>query len=207
MNISEAYGIPADNYADFADFSEYPEFSSEFADADESYGDDFDEARRPLRGRRMMKPITPKPAKSAYQPKPNQNAVTQAQLQAALAKVSQQINAGAAAVKAVDARVRSTAAETERTGIALRKEIADRKKEVLAVRKDLQSTREMAAIMPLLGTLGGGSMAAFAPILMLGQDVSGSTEGGTASSGGLFSGPMGLITIMALSGGLGGGGK
>jgi len=204
MNISEAYGIPADTYADFADYSDYSDYSSEFADADENYGEDFGEARRP-RGKRNMKPIAPGQAKSAYQPKPNPAPVTQAQLQAALAKVSQQINASTAAVKAVDARVRSTAAETERTGIALRKEIADRKKEVLAVRKDLQSTREMAAIMPLLGTLGGGQMAAFAPMLMLGQDVSGTTEGGTTNSGGMFSGPMGLITIMALSGGLGGG--
>jgi hypothetical protein len=204
MNISEAYGISGENFSDFSDYSEYSDYSSEFSELDENYGEDFGEARRP-RGKRNMKPIAPNPAKSAYQPKPNQSPVTQAQLQAALAKVSQQMNASTAAVKAVDARVRSTAAETERTGIALRKEIADRKKEVLAVRKDLQSTREMAAFMPLLGTLGGGQMAALAPLMMLSQDVSGSTEGGASSGGGMFSGPMGLITIMALSGGLGGG--
>ena len=195
MNISEAFG--SDSYADFAEY-DYADFSE--PESDESYG----EARPRKNG---LRPIAPAPAKSAYQARPNPQPVTQAQLQAALAKVSQQINAGTAAVKAVDARVRGVAAETERTGIALRKEIAERKKEVLAVRKDLQSTREMAAIMPMLTSLGGGSgMATIAPLLLLGQDVSGA-EGAASGSGGAFSGTTGIITLMALAGGLGGGTK
>lgn len=201
MNINEAYGS-GDSYADFADYADYSDYG-DYPEAEDNYaGENYGEAGPK---KRPMRPISPAAAKNAYRPRPNPQAVTQAQLQAALAKVTQQINAGTAAVKAVDARVRSTAAETERTGIALRKEIAERKKDVLAVRKDLQSTREMAAMMPMLTSLGGGSgIAAIAPLLLLGQDVSGA-DGAQGSSGGMFSGTTGIITLMALSGGLGGG--
>lgn len=197
MNMTEAYGIPGDSYADYADYAEFGDSAEQYESSGENYG----EARprsRPLR------PIAPGPAKSTYQPRPNTTSyVSQAQLQAALAKVSQQISVNSAAVKAVDQRVRGVAAETERTGIALRKEIGERKKEILAVRKDLQATREMAAILPLLTSIGGGGpMATFAPLLLLGNDVSG-TEPAGSNGGGMFSGTTGLIAMMAIAGGFG----
>ncbi|MGZ3183107.1 MAG: hypothetical protein ACXU8N_11765 [Telluria sp.] len=192
MSISEAYGIGGT-------FTE-SDYGEDYGEYEES--GDYGEARPGLA--RGMRPIAPSPARNAYQPKPNGNAVTQAQLQQALARVSQQINAGTSAIKAVDTRVRNTAAEVERTGIALRKEVAERKKELLSVRKDLQSTREMSALLPLLTTLGGGSMATFAPLLLLGNDVSGSSDS-SSSSQGPFSGTTGLIMLMALAGGFGGG--
>jgi hypothetical protein len=198
MNMSEAYGAPGESYGDYADYADF----SDYADADESYGDNYGEARK-----RPMRPIAPGPAKPAYQPRPSGNFVTQPQLQAALARVTQQLNANGAAIKAVDTRVRGVATETERTGIALRKESAERKKEILGVRKDLQSTREIAALLPLLTTLGGGPIATFAPLLLLGNDVSGTDTAGSNSGalGGLggLGGTTGLIALMAVAGGFG----
>lgn len=195
MITSEAYGIPGEAYGDpEADFGEY----------DEAWDDAYDEAARRGGKAKSMKPIAPGPAKSAYQPRPSTSNVTQAQLQAALARVSQQISTNSSAIKAIDTRVRSATAEAERAGIAARKEGADRKKEILAVRKDLQSTREMAAMLPLLTSLGGGgAMATFAPLLLLGNDVSGSDNANSNSALGGLGGTTGLIMLMALSGGLG----
>jgi len=195
MSNSDNYGA-TDNYNEYAD-----DYTDDYSDSDENYSDNYAEARG--RKKAPMRPIAPAPARNAYQARPNQNPVTQAQLQAALAKVSQQINAGAAAVKAVDVRVRGAVVETERTGIALRKEIAERKKEVLAVRRDLQSTREMAAIMPMLSSMNS-SMGPMMGLLLMGQDVSGA-EGTTSSSNNMFSGPTGIIMAMMMTGGLGSG--
>lgn len=183
-----------------AEYPEYAEYDGE------SFDEDYSEAR-PRPRARNLRPIVPPAAKTAYQARPSPSNVTQAQLQAALARVSAQINSGAAAVKAVDVRVRGVAGETERNSSALRREIADRKKEILGVRKDLQSTREMSAMIPLLSSLGGGGpMAAVMPMLLMGGDVSnsdGNGSGGGTSGGGLFGGgSTGMIAMLALMGGL-----
>src|SRR5262249_41210994 len=110
------------------------------------------------------------------------------------------------AIKMVDGRVRNVSAEQNRMGTALRKEMADRRKEVVGVRKDLQSTREITALLPLLTTLGGGSqIAAFAPLLLLGNDVSAIPADGTSSSsssGLLGGGTTGIIALLAIAGAL-----
>lgn len=110
---------------------------------------------------------------SAYRPRANpaaaSTAVTQAQLQLALARVSSQIGTNSTAIKTLDGRVRGVSREQERATAALRKEVVERKKHQEALSKEIQSTRELAAILPIiakdnpmLGLLlmggGGGSL-------------------------------------------------
>src|SRR5262249_54398281 len=127
----------------------------------------------------------------------------------ALARVSQQINTNSNAIKTVDGRTRTLAAEQTKFASGLKKEYADRKKDILAVRKDLQATREASVLLPILTTLAPGNpIAAFAPLLLLGNDVSADplARGATpASSGGLLGGlggggTSGLIVLLALAG-------
>lgn len=175
---------------------------------DESSDEAFDEARR---GRRGLRPVGVPRARSAYQPRPSAGVVTQAQLQSALARVSQQINTNAKAIKLIDGRVRSVAAEQTRVSAGLRRETADRKGAILCVRKDLQGTRETGAIAPILSSVaGGGILGTLAPILLLGGDVTsegscgGSTTGGATNPlGSLGGGGLALpLLLLAASGAL-----
>jgi hypothetical protein len=178
-----------------------------YEDAYEEASDEaYEEARRPT-----PRPVGTAGRGSAYQPRPNTATVTQAQLQTALARVSQQINVNSTAIKTVDGRTRAVAAEQTRLGSGLKKEFADRKRDILAVRKDLQATREASVLLPLLGSLGGAGSAigALAPLLLLGNDVSAdpNAPGAAAANsggllGGLGGGGTGLIALLALSGAL-----
>jgi hypothetical protein len=147
---------------------------SELDEADEAYDETMDESdeaydealpripRRPARP-----PVQTAPRQSAYRPRPDNNFVSQAQLQAALTRVSGQIATNSTAIKTLDGRVRGVSTEQVRLTTAMRKEVADRKKEEEGLRKELQSTRELAVLLPLIGgsnpligllALGGGSM-------------------------------------------------
>ncbi len=148
---------------------ELDEFISEadgesWADAADEVDEALDEARRG--GRRP--PVRTSGGGNTYRPRPNNNFVTQAQLQAALGRVSGQIATNSTAIKTVDGRVRGLTSEQVRVTSALRKEIAERKKDAEAVRREIQSTREMAAILPIVAKnnpivgllalgMGGGS--------------------------------------------------
>jgi hypothetical protein len=143
---------------------ETDESDEAFDESDEAFDEAFDEAIR-RSGRRP--PVQTAARQSAYRQRPNNDFVTQAQLQAALARVSGQIATNSTAIKTVDGRVRTVSSEQARLTSALRKEIADRKKEEDGLRKDIQSTRELAAILPLIAknnpmisllALGGGSL-------------------------------------------------
>jgi hypothetical protein len=175
---------------------------------DETYDESYDEARRPRRP--AGRPVNTARRASAYQPRPNTSTVTQAQLQAALARVSAQINVNSTAIKTVDGRTRAIAAEQARFTSGMKKEYSDRKKDILAVRKDLQATREAGVLVPILGQLAPNSpIAAFAPLLLLGNDVSADplAPGAVPASGGLLGGlgggSTGLIALLALSGAIG----
>jgi hypothetical protein len=182
---------------------------------DEAYDEAYDEARRGggRRGARMP-PVNVPRTPSTYKPRPgpaSAQGVTQAQLREALAKVSQQFNVTNGALRKVDGRVRAVAGEVNRLDSNVRKEITDRKQSVTGVRKDLQSTREVVSILPLLTTLSGNStLAAFAPLLLLGTDVS--AEPSAAAASGSSTGFLGLggnnligiVALLAITGGLGG---
>jgi len=155
---------------------EYDEVDEAYDESDEAYDESdeaYDEAapRRPQRPQRP--PVRTAPRQSAYRPRPNPaanaNVVTQAQLQAALARVNSQIATNSNAIKTVDGRVRGLSSEQARITSSLRKEIAERKKQEEATRKEIQATKELAAFLPIIakdnpligllavGGLGGGS--------------------------------------------------
>jgi hypothetical protein len=128
-------------------------------------------------------------------------------LQAALGRVSQQINVNSTAVKTLDGRVRGAVAEQARLSAAMRKETADRKKEMAGIRRDLQSTREMIALISLLFPSGGGAgtAASLAPLVfLLPPDFLGGLTGGNTSSDGTQSSSMlgggnGAIALIAVA--------
>ena len=192
--------------------SESEAYDEAYDESDEAFDEAYDEARRGGRGRPAGRPVPTAPRGNSYQPRPNNNVVTQAQLQAALARVSQQINVNSTAIKTVDGRARALAAEQGRFSAGLKKEFGDRKKDILAVRKDLQATREAAMLTPIITLLAPDNpIAGFAPMLLLGGDVSQdplASGAAPASSGGLLGGmggggTTGLIMLLALSGAIG----
>jgi hypothetical protein len=141
-------------------------FDEAFDESDEAY----DEAA-PRRGV-LPPPVRTAPRQSAFRPRPNNNFVTQAQLQAALARVSSQIATNSTALKTLDGRLRGVTSEQARMTMALRKEIADRKKDAEVMRKEIQSAKELAVILPLIAkdnpligvlALGGGSLFGGSP--------------------------------------------
>jgi hypothetical protein len=150
-------------------FAELDEAYDEYDEYDElGEYDEFDEAAR-RRGRAPRRaPVRTAGRQNAYRPQPNTSPVTQAQLQAALARVSSQITTNSNAIKTLDGRVRSASTEQARTTAMLRKEIADRKAAETTTRREIQSAREMAVLLPLIagdnpliGLLlvgGGGSL-------------------------------------------------
>jgi len=146
-----------------------------------------------------------------YTARPVNQHVTQAQLQAALAKISKDVKANAVGIKTVGTRVDGVAAEQKKHTDALKKEIAARRRETA----QLKSNMQMSAMLPLLtsksitvpagGTVGGkvvdketklmvapDGFAALMPLLMFGDGFGGGS--GDSSSG--------LIMALALSGSL-----
>lgn len=110
----------------------------------------FDEAVRNRAAPR--RPVQTASRQTAFRPppRPGTDMVTQAQLQAALARVNAQIATNSTAIKTVDARTRALSTEQARLTVAVRKEIADRKKEEEVMRREVQAAKELAVILPLI---------------------------------------------------------
>ena len=152
---------------------QFPELDEAY---DEAYDEDdesaeYDEYDEALRNRGFRpSPVKTAPRGSAYKPRPTNNGpVTQAQLKEALAIVSRQVATNGTAIKTLDGRVRGVTSEQARATTMLRKEIAQRKKDKDAFTKELQSTRELAALLPIIAkdnpiigllaaTSGGGGL-------------------------------------------------
>jgi hypothetical protein len=111
-------------------------------EADEAYelyeADEADEAAR-----RRWPPPRVATGQGLFRPRPQTQYVTQAQLQAALARVSAQERTNANAIRQIGSRVSTAAA-------AVSKETSDRKKETGKIKSNLSQTQQMAAILPLL---------------------------------------------------------
>lgn len=165
-----------------------------WADAVDELDEALDEARRGGGGGRGRPPVKTSGGGNTYRPRPNNNYVTQAQLQAALGRVSGQINTNSTAIKTVDGRVRGLTAEQVRVTGALRKEIAERKKDAEAARRELQSTREMAAILPIVA--GKNPMVG---LLALGMGGGGLMGGGSGAPGDTSSWLLPAIVLPALA--------
>lgn len=152
----------------------------ELDEADEAYEDAIDEADESYEeaAPRRRPPVQTAPRGSAYRPRPNQSYVTQAQLQAALARVNSQMSTNSNAIKTLDGRVRAGAAEQARLTAAVRKEVADRKKDTETLRKEIESTKELAVLLPLIAP--GNPLIG---LLALGSGGGGGLFGGTGGDG------------------------
>jgi|tagenome__1003787_1003787.scaffolds.fasta_scaffold20059700_1 hypothetical protein len=182
---------------------------------DEAIDEDYGEAA-PRPGSRSM-PRVPTSRGSTYRPpvpaSVSGSAVTQQQLKEVIERFNAALTTNGKAITQVDGRTRTLAADQQRIDAGLRREIDRRRNEINAVRRDLQSTREVSAVLPLLSLLApGNSLVALAPMLLLGNDVSASPDATTTPAaqnnsngllGSMGGNGMGLIALLALSGGLG----
>jgi hypothetical protein len=188
--------------------------SYEFADADYEASDwpgDSDDAYDESdegwgEARRRQRPVRTSTGRNTYSPRPSgaSQPVTQAQLQAALARVSQQITVNSGAIKTLDGRVRGVAADQNKLSALVRKDSAERKKGLDTVRRDLQQTRELSALIPLVTYSDPtGPLARLAPLLfLLPSDAlnggSSSSSPSTGSSDSLLGGSN-LLAIAAIA--------
>ncbi len=97
------------------------------------------------------KPVARRPVPTGrgtgyYRPRVPNNFVTQAQLQAAMARIGKDVKANAAGIKSVGARVDAVAAEQRKQSETMRKDTAERKKELAKLKSNMQ----LAALLPLL---------------------------------------------------------
>jgi hypothetical protein len=187
--------IESMEYNDSAESESYGDSSGEYNEA--SYGEaGYGEARR-------SPPVRTAPRQSAYTPRPPGTSapVTQVQLQAALARVSQQIGTNSNAIKTVDGRVRGLATEQSRITAGLRKEVTDRKKDADALRRDLTSTRELSAVLPLITAGQTGPIAQLANLVFLLPPslLSGSGSGDTSSNSGSLLQGNSVVAIAAIA--------
>jgi hypothetical protein len=139
--------------------------------------------------KRRWRPAPRPSGRSPAPPAPQQGNVTRQEYTAAMTAVKNQLTQAANGIKTLDGRVNTVSAAQEKHA----KELAVRKRETEALRKDLKSTREMAAIIPMISqnsktvmignqevlAPSGNAMGAIAPLLLLGTgDSSGGGLGG-----------------------------
>ena len=152
--------------------------------------------------RRRRGPIRPVPAArglNAFRPRPNagaSGAVTQAQLQAALARVRTEVTANANGIKTLDGRVRTVVADQQRFETSTRKQVDK-------LRSDLKTTQTISALVPLIAPPGSkfGNVAPLVHLIgpdLMGGSGSASGTGGSNTGGILGGGSNNLIAIGAL---------
>lgn len=157
--------------------------------------DSFESARR-RRGRGPMRPVPAARGLNAFRPRPNTGAtgaVTQAQLQAALARVRTEVTANANGIKTLDGRVRTVATDQKNFETATRKQVDK-------LKSDLKTTQTLSALVPLIAP-PGSTFGNVAPLIhLVGPDLMGgsSTTSGSSSGGLLGGGSNNLIAIGAL---------
>jgi len=151
-------------------------------------------------------------------PKPQAGYVTEARLQAALARVGAQIKTNSDAIKTVNNRLGTISAEQARQTAALKKEAEERKKDTAR----LASQAQLLALLPLLQTPrtiqlsgqvdtlpagtkvlvdGGDSLNTLLPLLLVGGlgSGTGSGLGGGGSDAGSLGGLDPLLLVLLLS--------
>lgn len=163
--------------------------------------------------------------RNLFQPRPATTAtgtaqyVTQAQLQAALARVGDQVKTNAQAIATVNTRLNAINEQQARQTAALKKEYADRRKDSSTLKRELRQTRDMSALLPLLSRPStvtvtktiddgvpagtklvvdkGDTMSMMLPFLLMGGmgGMGGSTEGSGDNNM-----MMMLVMMMAMSG-------
>jgi hypothetical protein len=192
----------------------------EMLESDES--DESDEMMAERSRRRSFRPPRTAPGRGTMPPRPQPgNFVTQAQLQAGLARVEQQLRTNSAAIQTVSNRVNTVAAEQTRQATALRREIAGQ-------RRDFNQKLQLFAILPLISrprseqitvpdanapggtrtvsvlTDSGDGLTALLPLLLVGGLGGSSGSGGSSGTDSSTDSSSLLLLAVALGGGFGG---
>lgn len=186
--------------------------SDEIDESDES--DELAERRR--RRHRGHRPRTAS-GRGLVPPRPQAGYVTEARLEAAMAKVGAQIKTNSDAITGVNARLGTLSGYVSGQSTKLKKESEERKKDVSGLRNNVQ----MAALLPLLSKPStksinqkiegteleandkvlvdkGDSLTALLPIIMLGG-MGGSSDGSSSGSAGGFGGDSSMMLVLALA--------
>jgi hypothetical protein len=178
-----------DNFVDSEDMTDEPD-SYIFADEP-------DDEMAERRGRRVRRPSPVRPATGAGlggpagASPPRNQPVTQAQLQAALTRVRQQVTANATAIKTIDGRVRTVIDDSQKLKVATDSQIS-------RLRSELKTTQTISALLPLL-VPPGSQYANVAPLIhIIGPELM-SGKSGSAASGGFLGNSSNLIAIGALA--------
>jgi hypothetical protein len=185
-------------------------------ESDES-DEDIDMMERTQRNRRFRTPPRTAGGGGLFRPRTPAGpsaSVTQTQLQAAMARVGAQIKTNSDALKTVNSRVATLGTDMTKQAAEIKKIATGRSKDTAGLRRDLNSTRQMAAIMPLLSTPktftltsaagglaqgtkvvvdSGDNMSMLLPLLMMGGMGGGSGEGGSGGGMGDMMLPMVLL--------------
>lgn len=192
---------------------ESTEFESTLDTFDTESESEFSERRRRWGGRGGVSRPQGRPLTS---PQPQQGYVTRNEFNTAMEKVRSELASASSGLRTLEGRVNTLATGQER----LTREAAARKRENEALRRDLKSTREMAAIIPLIAANtkteklpstqdipaalqgkeisvpSGNNLATFAPLLLLGG--SDSSSGSSGSSGGFLGGSDSNMMLLLL---------
>jgi len=185
--------------------------SLESDESDES--DEMAERTRDHRSRPGSRPSTAT-GTGLVPPRPQAGYVTEARLQAALARVGAQIKTNSDAIKAVNNRASAISSEQARQTAALKKEVEERKKDTAR----LASQAQLLTLLPLLQTPktallstqldpslpagtkvlvdGGNSLNTLLPLLLVGGLGSGTGMG--SGSGGGDTGSLGGLDPLLL---------
>jgi len=129
--------------SDYELAEDYESFESdlEFDEELEALLED-DEARKVIRRR----PVRTGRGANYYKPRPSNRYVTQAQLQSALGKISNDVKANAAGIKSVGVRVDAVKADQTKLTSIVKKDSEARRKELAKLKSGIQ----MSSLLPLL---------------------------------------------------------
>lgn len=177
----------------------------------ESMMETFDTENEFAERRRNRRPTARPSGRPLTTPQPQQGYVTRNEFNTAMEKVRTELTAASNGLKTLDGRVNTISTAQER----LTREVNARKRENEGLRKDLKSTRELAALLPLIATNSktekfpdsagaglagkdylapsGNSMGVLAPLLLLG-----SGDSSSGSSGGLLGGSDSSMMMLLL---------
>lgn len=176
----------------------------------------------------IRRPPTASPPQSYSPPRPTASNVTQTQLQTALARVSADIKKNADAIANITSQVSAVTTRHDKEIAGLRKEIRARTNDlsmssILPLLLMQPQSKQVGTVKidssgkPVLDGSGNfvldtesvelasnNSLLPLVLILALSSGGLGGTGGGASDQQNILSGPMGLILILALTGGLSG---
>ncbi|UUL84066.1 hypothetical protein [Sphingomonas qomolangmaensis] len=163
---------------------------------DWSDGEDEGESLESRRRRRPpARPVPTARGGNTFRPRPGGGGaagpVTQAQLEAALARVRVEVRANATGIKTLDGRVRTAIADQDRFQAATRKQVDK-------LRGDLKTTQTLSALIPLIAK-PGSSIGQVAPLLhLVGSDLMGGGGAGGGGGSSILGSNNNLVAIGAL---------